>query len=368
MIDEKGSYLPRRVFISEDSLKYDMTERILARLPEIPQEIILDEREFLEAWAMKRDPIGEGKGVLFLTRQRGGFVKPCPCTPIYIGCRYYILNTDTNCPLDCSYCILQAYLSNPLVTVHVNTDDLWRDLDFFLGQNPRILRLGTGELGDSLALDHLSQRSRELISYFRERPSVLFELKTKTIQVENVLSEKPAENIVIAWSLNAPSIAAAEEGGAPPVVERIEAARMVSRRGYPVAFHFDPLIRFPGWEEGYAEVISKLMERVDRRKIAWISLGALRFAPALKPVIQKRFPDSPIIYDELIKGRDGKFRYFKPLRMELFQKIGALLKREGGEGLRVYFCMEDEDVWWDVLRKKTRGEEDTERYLTSPRV
>jgi len=74
----------------------------------------------------------------------------------------------------------------------------------------------------------------------------------------------------------------------------------------------------------------------------------LRFPPALKTVIQKRFPESNIIYEEFITGPDGKMRYFKPLRIKLYRKIMACI-RELAPTLLVYLCMEDDEVWQESL-------------------
>ena len=224
-------------------------------------------------------------------------------------------------------------------------------------------------MGDSLVLDHLTDRSRSLISYYRGKPNAFFELKTKTINIANVLKEKPEDNIIVSWSLNALSAARSEEKGAPPVGKRIEAAREVSRHGFRVGFHFDPLlIHFPGWKEGYASVIEELFASIDAEKIAWISLGALRFPPSLKPAMQQRFPKSRILLEEFIQGKDGKYRYFKPLRMELFEWVGekSQVKVAGKKpysALPVYGKPGNmEEIFWG----KIKGKEDVERHLTLP--
>ena len=269
--------------------------------------------------------------------------------------------------MDCSYCILQHYLSNPFITVHVNRQDLWNRLDEFLQKHKnKRLRLGTGELGDSLALDHLTGNSLELISYFRSKTHVLFELKTKTVNIENILSVKPADNIIISWSLNSERIAQTEEKGAPTIHHRIEAAQMLAKRGFRVGFHFDPIILHPGWEEGYAETISSLFTSIDPSRIAWISLGSLRFPPHLKPIIQKRFPKSRIIYEEMIRGKDGKYRYFKPIRMDMYKNIVNLIWKNGGKKVPLYFCMENKEIWESGLKKKPRDKDDVEKTISLP--
>ncbi|MFQ6038355.1 MAG: radical SAM protein [Candidatus Aminicenantales bacterium] len=354
------------MYVVRDALSLPLTEKILKTLSPVPVDIISRPEEAVEEARMVPDPIATGKKLLLVMKPKGRLIKPCPCTPRYIGCGYRIINADLNCPLDCTYCILQLYMDHPVITVHADTGALFHELDAYLHQNrSRPLRIGTGELGDSLALDHITGRSAEFLRYFASHPGVLFEMKTKTANIGNLLRRKPPKNVVIAWSLNTPAIARSEETGAPPVEERIEAAHVLSRAGYRVAFHFDPLILYPGWERDYPALITRLMTRVSRERIAWISLGSLRFPPDLKSIIRKRFRRTEIIAQEFISGRDGKLRYPKPLRLRLFGRIAASLRKEAGE-VPVYLCMESEDVWEALLRIKPRGKRDVEKRLVLP--
>ena len=363
----ESRYFPEKIFVTESSKDLPLTEKILENAGSLPVEFIPDAKELIEEVKISRDPVGIGKRFLLVTHQKGEYVKPCPCTPKYIGCNYFIINTELNCPLDCSYCILQLYLDNPLITIHTNTAELFRQLDRFLHKNRnRTFRIGTGELGDSLALDHLTSRSRELISYFAVHPNALFELKTKTVNIKNILDCKAPGNVIVAWSLNTHRLAQEEEQGAPSVRDRIRAASIVSRAGYMVGFHFDPIIYHKGWKDGYAEIIDDMMGSVDREKIAWISLGSLRFPPALKTVIQERFPQTRIIYEEFISGKDGKLRYAKPMRLWLFKHVFDDIQKAGGGKIPVYFCMESRDIWKAVQKKTPKSKEEVEKLLTLP--
>lgn len=360
-------FSPNKIFVDKKILNFPLTEKILKNTAPTRFEIVENIQSVLSSVQVHKDPVSQGKSTLLLTSQKGDFVKPCPCTPGYIGCNYFIINLDMNCPMDCSYCILQHYLSNPFITVYVNRQDLWNQLDEFLHKykNKR-LRLGTGELGDSLALDHLTENSLDLISYFRSKPFVLFELKTKTVNIKNLLSVEPAENIIISWSLNSERIAQTEEKGTPSVHRRIKAAQMLVKRGFRVGFHFDPIILHLGWKEAYAEIISSLFTFIDPSRIAWISLGSLRFPPHLKPIIQKRFPKSRIIYEEMIRGKDGKYRYFKPIRMDLYRNVVNLIRKNGGKKVPLYFCMENKEIWENGLKKKPRDKDDVENSISLP--
>ncbi len=357
-----------RIFVDTAVAAAPVTRRILKIAQDIPVEISASRHDVDDRIAAAKDPIGEGKRTLWLTRQRAGFVKPCPCTPEYVGCNYFIINSVVNCPLDCSYCILQHYLGPSPVTVFVNLDDMKRGWgDFLRRRSGRFTRIGTGELGDSLALDPLTRTAAEFISYFRKWPQAHLELKTKTVEVQGVLETEPAENIVVSWSLNSAAIARTEERGAPTVAERLEAARELVRRGFPVGFHFDPLVIHPGWEEGYGRIIERLFRMIPAARIRWISLGTLRFSPALRGIINERFCRSRLPLGELVPGRDGKLRYFKPLRLELYRRIVGLLGENGGRHVPLYFCMEDVETWRKTLKKNPGRKSDVETAL-SPRV
>ena len=359
-------FYPERIYLEKASKDFPLSRKVIRSLKDVPVEVIDDTDALIYEFSMETDPIGAGKTILLLSRLRGSFIKPCPCTPEYIGCNYQIINTDLNCPYDCTYCILQQYLNNPLVTVHVNTPDLWSQLDEVLNHTKKTIRIGTGELGDSLVLDHITERSGELIEYFRKRDNAIFELKTKSVNIENLLEHDPPENVVIAWSLNSHEIALNEEKKAPDVDARIQAARSVSDRGYKIGFHFDPLVLYPGWEEGYLAVAESLLSTIDPKRIVWISFGSLRFPSSLKSVIRRRFPDARILCQELIKGKDGKFRYFKPLRLKMYRKILGYFQNWVTGGTPFYFCMESEEVWEKALKIKPRGEEEVEKLLCSP--
>jgi len=104
------------------------------------------------------------------------------------------------------------------------------------------------------------------------------------------------------------------------------------------------MVIYNGSVEEYQSVIKQILSSVSAENIAWISLGTFRFMSDLKPLIQKRFSESRIVYGEFITGLDGKMRYFKPLRIDFYREIVSCIKRIAPDVL-IYFCMEDEEVW-----------------------
>ncbi|MCP4220309.1 MAG: hypothetical protein GY765_37100 [bacterium] len=294
--------------------------------------------------------------------QKGKFAKHCPCTPGVVPCGYFNLNLHTGCPYDCSYCILQTYLETTEPVFFTNIDVLEKELEE-LSRRHEYLRIGTGELSDSLAFDGETQYSHKILSIFEKFPRIIFEFKTKSATVDNILNYgKTLGNIVIAWSLNPQEVIGREETGTPGLKTRLAALQKVQEQGLKVALHFDPLLIFPGWREAYRELVREIAAVVRPEAIAWWSLGALRFPYSLREHIFKHF-QSRLFDGELVKGSDGKYRYFKPLRMELFRFVKAEIQARLGPGLPLYLCMEDEDVWREILPGFPSDEASVNEYL-----
>ncbi len=289
------------------------------------------------------------KNVLLLTQNKGNFYKPCPGTISYLCCLYKILNIGVNCPLSCSYCILQAYLEHSIPTVHVNIEKMIEELDGRFDQYPsRVFRIGTGEFTDSLAFDHLTEFSKMLIPYFALKDNAFLELKTKTDIIDNLGNLDHRQKTVVSWSLNASRIVREEEHNAPSVDRRLLAAKKCQDWGYKLAFHFDPIIFFPGWEIEYQDVIDELFSMVNPSRVVWISLGCFRYIPKLKPIIQEKFSESRIIYEEFIRGLDGKMRYLEVIREQMYSQLISRIRKHA-PNVFLYFCMESPKIWQKCL-------------------
>ncbi len=342
-------YRPEKIFLSHEAESCPGTRLVLERLPDVPVTRIDDPDPLVRPPAPPAETLTAGKKSLLLVRHHGRFFKPCPGRQARQGttnvcCGYYVINFATNCPLECTYCFLQGYLTNPYVTVFANLDDLLADVQTALRElDNRPLRVGTGELTDSLALDHLIDYARPLVELFARQSHAVLELKTKTDAIDHLLGLDHRGRTVLAWSLNAPEIQQREELKTASLGARLRAARRAVDAGYPVAFHFDPLVWFAGWREAYAGVIEQLFDSVPSSATAWISLGALRVPPGQPEIMRRRFPKSPLPYGEFVTAPDGKLRYFKPLRIELYGAVLSELRRRAPE-VKVYLCMERPDV------------------------
>jgi spore photoproduct lyase len=338
-----------KIYLDEKAEKDWVSQTVLKSLPNISVEKIQDKRSLIKNFLSLPDSVGTGKKNLLITPFYGKHLKPCPGTSNHICCGYHVINAVTNCPMDCSYCVLQGYLNNPLLTLYSNWEGLFQEIDSFLSRHPQsFLRLGTGELSDSLALDSIYPLSQALIPLFAEREHAFLELKTKSAEGNHLLHLDHRKKTIISWSLNPPKIIEEEETGTASLGKRIETAQRCQENGYPLGFHFDPIVFHEGWEKGYQETILSLFDRIDPKGVVWISLGGFRYPPQLKAVAKERFPNTKIFLGELFPGRDGKFRYLKEIRVEMYQKMLQWL-RDVDPSLFIYLCMESKEVWERVF-------------------
>jgi spore photoproduct lyase len=335
-----------KLYIDHQIADAPLVASIQAQL-NLPGEIVKDKRDLFALITADPDPVRKGKSMLFLTLNRGAFIKDCPGTRCYRCCGYKILNIGTFCTMDCTYCILQSYFDPPLLQYFVNHDEMYAELDKLFSQNT-VFRVGTGEFTDSMIWEKWTPISKLLVPKFSEQSRAVLELKTKSTAIKGLKDITHHRKTVVAWSLNTKSVIREEERYTASLSSRLEAAARCESWGYPIAFHFDPMVIYDGCEEDYREVVAQLFSSVSSENVAWISLGSFRFMSALKPIIQRRFPDSRIVYGEFVPGLDGKMRYFKPLRIDLYRKMVSWI-RDIAPDVCLYFCMEDDEVWEKAL-------------------
>ena len=268
--------------------------------------------------------VRRGKFNVAISPYPGRMVEPCPATRGMRCCRYRVINLVSGCPIDCSYCILQGYLNRPTIFIYPELEKIFAEVDAELEADWEYpLRYGTGELSDSLALDHMTGFSRDLVKFFGSRQKNWFEFKTKSANVDTLCELKPAPgNILVSWSVNPQVVIDTEELGAAPLEARFEAAARVQDAG-----------SHPG-------------------KIAWISLGCLRFSPWMAPYFAERFKDHPLLAGEFFPvPPDGKYRYPQPVRIEVYRKINEWIKSFDSR-VYVYLCMESATVYrWALGRE-----------------
>ncbi|MBF0410725.1 MAG: hypothetical protein HQM10_25495 [Candidatus Riflebacteria bacterium] len=322
------------VYIASEARKYPLTERIISRID----------------FGRIVDITGEnhpGDGLL-LTVNKGTFLKPCPGMKGNICCGLWVIEWGMGCPFNCEYCVLQYYQKSGDITLYMNWNDCIAEIKE-LGEKNMPARICTGEYGDSVALEPVFPFHSEIIPEIAHFKNISIEIKTKSSDIENLLSlnhylNDNSARIIFSFSVNALSNIRQFERGTSTLIERIFAARKAVTKGFKTAFHFDPIIPLNNWPEEYAETVDLIAKHISHESIAWISLGTFRFPHGFIANAEEKYPDSMIFREEFYPCKDGKMRYFRPFREEIYRYMTNYINQKLPE-TKVYLCMESQDVW-----------------------
>lgn len=293
---------------------------------------------------------------VYQVETKGNIVRDCPGTQNHVCCGYKTIDLIEGCVLSCSYCILRSYLNAPGITFRRDSDTITGQIERAIESESRhTLRFGTGELSDSLALDRRLGLNRPIIEFFGSRKGALLELKSKWASLDHLRTSLNPYTIV-SFSVAPQRSIDREEKRTSPLYKRLKTLRKAQDWGCFVGLHLDPIIMYEGFERDYRHLIDDIARILDPKKIIWVSMGLLRFTPALMKVFleEKR---KNLLYGEFITGEDGKYRYIKAERIRVYRMLYEILK-EKEENLFVYLCMERADVWRQATGAEVQNSDD----------
>ncbi len=125
---------PERVIVESAVADGSLVATLRKNLPHASFEIV---DRISDADCRDTEGLAVNSKVLEVVRFRGKLLKSCPGTRHYNCCGYRILHFGLQCSLDCSYCILQAYLNQPNLRIFGNLDEIFGQLSDDLAHNPQ---------------------------------------------------------------------------------------------------------------------------------------------------------------------------------------------------------------------------------------
>jgi hypothetical protein len=114
---------PEKIIVDQEAASTPLARKVIRKLPGVPVKTIAPGEDI--SGCSKQDKTL----AIYLKHYRGRFLRPCPATRQYRCCGYQIIHIGENCPLNCSYCILQAYFQDRILKVWANQEDLRAELD-----------------------------------------------------------------------------------------------------------------------------------------------------------------------------------------------------------------------------------------------
>ncbi len=331
--------LPEEIWIEDTVVGTPLARRIREQAGGIECKIVpSSERD-----TVRDSSMNSGRRVLFLDRLSGPFIQFC--------------STDHSCDRMCRSQTVTVYGQNasdastpalPPLTLHANLEDLVQQLQNFSSTGCH-LHINTGQYSDSLELEPLTGYAAELVRIFGSLKNVSLELRTRLDYVDSLIGLEPG-NTIVNWFVNPPELMQHEDRYAASLESRIAAAARVAEAGYKVAFTYDPMVHYSGWQERYNENLDVIFAALKPETVARFYLGSLRFPPTQKQSIQRRVPHNGSFDSEFIISSDAKMRYFLPIRLEMYRFMVDQIRQRFCDA-SILLCKEPSEVWERVLGK-----------------
>ncbi|GJM16090.1 MAG: hypothetical protein DHS20C13_14170 [Thermodesulfobacteriota bacterium] len=329
---------PDKVYVEEDILDHPFTQKILSKIHSAPIICVENYKKIGQEKSFNQRA-DEDKNSLALASKKGELIKN-------IGRmdhgQFYLFH-EIDCKYDCEYCYLQYYFQTKVPVVFVNRDEVLKKIEELLNsfENPYF---HVGEVCDALAFDDLTEFSTDIVELFSKHNKGTIEFRTKSTNINNLISiDSPPKNVIPSWTFSPKKIADMIEHKTPSFKERLEAARRCQESGYTVGVRLDPIIKIEGWEDLYQKMIQELFTRLDTKQIDYISLGTPKHNKVLFETIKKRFPASPTILGELFPSTDGKYKYLKFQRVDIYKNMISWI-REYDDNIRIELSIESDEV------------------------
>ena len=247
---------------------------------------------------------------------------------------HYQFSLMTNCPGNCEYCYLfTTQGKKPYVRVYVNLQDTFTNIDRYIEERlPHATMFEAASTGDPLAVEHITGTLNETVEHFGKLEKGRLRIVTKYSNVENLLNAQHNGHTRFRFTVNSEFITKNFEHNTDSLSDRLLAAEMVAKAGYPIGFIIAPIIRHENWEEGYRELFQKLhqIETLRRKSHITFELIQHRFTLNAKTTILERYPNTKLDMDEEKRvkkyGKYGRMKY--------------IYKKDEAEEIRIFITSE----------------------------
>ena len=285
------------------------------------------------------------RGVLLLRERTSPFIEQFQ-HPIGRCAKFYKLTAYNNCNFWCEYCYLYlTFRTQPVSTHFINYEKMYDEIiKFDRSKIPKSLRvLNLGELGDPLAVDHITGFAKQIIPFMPEhapRTQLLF--LTKSDCVDDILPLDHGGQSIISFSVNTDAVFQQLEHRTASPDSRLLAAAKAQKAGYEIRLRIDPIIFYSTWEKDYIALVDKIFEYVQPARI---TIGEYRPSNGLASHISSRFPESALLKVNKSLVREGKkLRYPKNLRVKMFGTIIDTIKKHKSD-IDISLCKEQPEIW-----------------------
>lgn len=282
----------RYVYVEDRAAGLSQTRRILAKLP---QAHVIPIRHYKDVFNRSRQDITAQSRSLALILADEPDPRVYPGAPVcqnFGNDAFYYTSTVMNCVYDCEYCYLKGMYPSANLVIFTDQSRTFAEVDRLLARGPVYLCISYDT--DLAAIEPLTGFLREWYAFAQDRSGLTIEIRTKCAN-QALLSTLPVlPDVIWAFTLSPEKVAQRFEKKAPELERRLAAARYAASRNIPLRLCFDPMLRFPGWEEEYRKLAQMVRAELDPEQVRDISIGTFRISTQYLGQMRARQPESPL--------------------------------------------------------------------------
>jgi len=329
-----------KVYVEENILETPRVKSILAKVKQEPITL----KSYDEIWGQSKKPYLHKRDSLnlFLAEKKGQLLKLAPDAYGQQGEPHYYFIHAYNCIYECQYCYLQGYFNTPDIVLFINHEEIISEMQKTLEESPDSrVWFHAGEFSDSLALTHLTGELELYHEFCRKNPRAIIELRTKSVNIKELILLEPLPNFIISFSLSPQKMGKLIDLKTPSTQSRLKTMDELNQLGFTLAAHFDPIIYQDQFKIQYEELLETMQSLHLTKALSYLSMGVVRFTKDVYREVERNYPDSPLHSTPMMKSFDNKVRYNHPMRMWMMNTVKELALKYGVQEPAIYFCMEE---------------------------
>lgn len=258
--------------------------------------------------------------------------------PIWYGYDWwwYFLKNSLNCIFDCKYCYLKWAFKNDNTVIFVNYYDIKTQiLETLKNSKHKINWFYSSDYSDNLAIDNLTDFTTEFIPFFDKLENAKMEIRTKSVNIANLLKFNPSKNVEIAFSLNPSELIEKYELKTSSLDMRIEAINKLIDAGWQVGIRFLPLLEVENYKEIYKDFLEYVKSRINFDKVYSVFIWGLLYTHEDYNKMLKKEAYLDLLY-RLEKVNDWFYREKREVRDYFYKLFWELLNNK-----KCNICLDD---------------------------
>ncbi len=258
----------------------------------------------------------------------------------------YVVSLGTNCSLGCEYCYLKFSKTPQQPVIYENFEKFTEEIkELFNATKKDIFYFNLGETTDSFLTKQHFETLEKLIEIInttaKEHKKFCFvELRTKTANIKKFAKRLFFENVklIYAATFSPQQLIEKFEKGTANLKERLNSLSFAQQLNFLVGIRLEPIILYPVLGISYKDILESTenlvneykslikltLNEINHKNLHSIALSTLRLTKKQFKLLTKQ--KSQLCFFETFLCPDGKIRYSRPIRINIYKQLIDFIK------------------------------------------